>query len=290
MQNEETLHLTHSNRGSIRRTRGKAWMGTIWNQTDKDYVEEMIRTEAEFGIISADDHTEQGQLHWHCLLIFPERIMGSHLRTQTTHWEVPHSRIGAYQYCREKGEHYMQHGNFQENGGTAQSWKLFVDECKVKTPREMIDGPYSKMYARYRGFAGEVNNQFNKGEILQGELQNEWYWGPPGTGKTKKAWDENPRLYVKSINKWWDGYNKEDVVLIDDWDPNIKGMEQKLKTWSDRYPFMAEIKGGSMRIRPKKIIITSNYSPDDCFSNQEDRDAIRRRFRVTHFTNRLNPS
>ena len=26
--------------------------------------------------------------------------------------------------------------------------------------------------------------------------------------------------YVKSLNKWWDGYSGEDVVIIDDFGPN----------------------------------------------------------------------
>lgn len=102
--------------------------------------------------------------------------------------------------------------------------------------------------------------------------------------KNKKAWEDNPDLYVKSINKWWDGYHGQDVVLLDDWDPSHEQfLRQHLKTWADRYPFRAETKGSSMMIRPKKIIVTSNFSINECFSNPEDAAAIRRRFKVTRF-------
>ena len=43
---------------------------------------------------------------------------------------------------------------------------------------------------------------------------------------------------------------------------------------------MAEYKGGSIRIRPEKIIVTSNYLPEQCFTNREDIAPILRRFRV----------
>ena len=126
-----------------------------------------------------------------------------------------------------------------------------------------------------------MHDYYNRPAILD-ELVNEWYWGEPGTGKTRKAWEENPGLYVKNINKWWDHYENEDVVLLDDWDPNHKCLVQYLKTWADRYPFCAEVKGSSRLIRPKKIIVTSNYPIEDCF-DPIDAEAIRRRFKVTHF-------
>ena len=156
--------------------------------------------------------------------------------------------------------------------------------CKTQGPKELIDGPFSKLYAQYRGFAGEVHNQFAELEIMDGELQNEWLWGEAGTGKTRTAWEQNPNLYVKSINKWWDGYNDQETVLLDDWDPRHEMLTQYLKTWADRYPFRAETKGSSMMIRPKKIIVTSNYSIDQCFSNPEDAEAIKRRFHSVHFS------
>ena len=47
-----------------------------------------------------------------------------------------------------------------------------------------------------------------------------------------------------------------------------------------RWAFSAEYKGGSMRIRPEKIIVTSNYHPEQCFPNREDVAPILRRFQV----------
>ena len=118
---------------------------------------------------------------------------------------------------------------------------------------------------------------------IDGKLPHLWYWGKPGTGKSRKARDENPNHFLKACNKWWNGYAGQPVVIIDDLDSNILG--HHLKIWGDRYPFPAETKGGCENIRPAKIIVTSNYSiemlwPDD----KQMREAIARRYKQVHFT------
>ena len=95
---------------------------------------------------------------------------------------------------------------------------------------------------------------------------------------------ENPGAYIKRKNKWWDGYEGEDVVIIEEWSPDDKLSLQNLKEWADKWPFGAERKGGYMIIRPKKIIVTSNYHPNDCCERAEDSMALARRFKVTHFS------
>ena len=44
-----------------------------------------------------------------------------------------------------------------------------------------------------------------------------------------------------------------------------------------------------MTIRPEKLVVTSNYSPEQCFSNPEDIGPIMRRFRVVDDLAQLPP-
>lgn len=105
-----------------------------------------------------------------------------------------------------------------------------------------------------------------------------WYWGKPGCGKSWKAYTDDPGAFRKCQNKWFDGYNGEDTIILDDLDQNLLG--HHLKIWADRYPCQGEVKGGVVNLRHKKFVVTSNYQIDKLWEQDtEMRDAIKRRFK-----------
>ena len=121
---------------------------------------------------------------------------------------------------------------------------------------------------------------------LDGELLHEWWVGPSGTGKSRLLWELYPDHFPKNLNKWWDRYRYQDVVAIEEWSPKNDCTAHALKKWADRYPFQGEVKGGTLHmLRPKKIIVLSNYTPQQCFLNSEDLEPMLRRFAVIHFPN-----
>lgn len=73
-----------------------------------------------------------------------------------------------------------------------------------------------------------------KGEAVQ--PRGLWICGPPGTGKSSTIRDVfGDDLYVKPQNKWWDGYDDQKHVLLDDHDTTVLG--HYIKIWADAYPF-----------------------------------------------------
>lgn len=138
----------------------------------------------------------------------------------------------------------------------------------------------SDLFIRYQSSFKMIHRDaYRPPPIIDGPLQNEWIFGPAGSGKSQYARSEYPEAYLKNPkSKWWDGYNNQSVVIIDDVDKYMKSLAYEIKIWSDRYPFPAETKGSSLVIRPHRVIITSQYQPNEIWDDQETLDAINRRF------------
>lgn len=145
-----------------------------------------------------------------------------------------------------------------------------------------------------------------------------WLWGATGLGKsyfctiiihllnafysslsqkTNQPYKELT-VYYKNKNKWWDRYNDEEIVIIEEASPDtMKTSAHYYKQWIDEYPFNPEIKGSTINyIRPKFIIITSNYSLEQCFTDdngilkREDYEPLSRRLEQYHLKKRETPN
>lgn len=113
------------------------------------------------------------------------------------------------------------------------------------------------------------------------ELANLWIYGPSGCGKSSISRKMHPTAYIKNPkSKWWDGYLGQDAVIIDDIDPYMKALGYELKIYGDHYAFPAETKGSALMIRPKVVIITSQYWPEQIWDDKETIDAIKRRYKM----------
>lgn len=88
-------------------------------------------------------------------------------------------------------------------------------------------------------------------------------WGKTNLGKSRWVQEQaGPEAYWKMPdNKWWDGYEGQEVVVIDDIEWSAFGRSYLLNLW-DRYPFRVERKGGSVQFAAKRLYITTNVDPN----------------------------
>lgn len=259
---------------------------TINNPTDDDQQRLTINHDSVQYIIYGIEVGQQGTTHFQGFIQFKHPVTFERCKQITGNNSHIESRKGsvlqAIEYCKKDGQ-VVEQGTPQRlrNGKEVQQqkWSSIISLAE-ENKLDHIKQEYPSEYIRYLNTLRSLSKGSKR--ILD-VLDNEWWYGDTGTGKSMKAWRLYPDHYPKELNKWWCGYTDQEVVVIEEWCPKNECTASQLKIWADRYPFTAQIKGGSLqKIRPLKIIVLSNYSIDQCFTNPEDRDPIKRRFKQIH--------
>jgi hypothetical protein len=192
----------------------------------------------------------------------------------------------AANYCKKDGD-FHEHGIVPttpgEQGENERKRYQRAWELAKSGDIEEID---SDIRMRHYGTIKRIRADYQQVPDSLPTLDFHWYTGASGTGKSRAAREENPGYFVKNKNKWWCGYVDQPCVIIEEWNPEIiPALNHMLKEWLDHHPFCAETKGSSAAIRPPKIIVTSNYTLEECFGS--DRvgllEPIKRRVTVREF-------
>jgi len=228
---------------------------------------------------------ESGTPHLQGYLHLKDAITFRALKSQLPSVHLERARGSGAQnrdYCTKDSD-FVEIGTLPVEAGKAgkEAWSLILRKAeegdwnwiKAEYPRVWIN-TFTKLQSLRQPQLGVID-----------DIVNEWWYGETGTGKSRLAWEKYGAIcYQKMLNKWWDGYDNEDVVIIEEWSPKNEVTASALKIWADRYPFAAQIKGGVLqKIRPKKIIVISNYRLSDCFPDSRDREPVARRFKEIEF-------
>lgn len=239
------------------------------------------------------------------------------------HWEPSRrSAIANIIYCSKEKKYWMHcDSGFDplENNKKGKTQKF--DEAKELAIQGKLDEIDSEIYIKHKQnlekiFMSTIKviDQNWSNNLIGDCFHNHsiWIHGDTGLGKSYRAvnvvnylelfwadfrkhhpeYPENyfiPKVYKKGRNKWWDYYEYEDIVIIEELDPKCcEYMTQAIKIWTDQYTFPVEVKqGGFKAIRPKFFIFTSNYSMKECFPNKIDLDPLKRRIKEYHITTKF---
>lgn len=190
----------------------------------------------------------------------------------------------AADYCKKDGD-------FEESGEISKT----RDEVSRENSNRWAAYLSAAQEGRFEDIPAEVRIRYHRAlssiraeainqPDLDADADNYWLVGPTCTGKSRWVRATFPVFFKKYKGEWWDGYAGEDTVLIEDIGPNdIKA--SWLKEWADRYSFTAPFKCGMFKgIRPKRIVVTCNYTIEEMFPEREWAP-LNRRFKVLRINN-----
>lgn len=214
--------------------------------------------------------------------------------SDTAHWEKQKgTNTQARDYCRKIDETtiadtFVEFGTFgvgRGGKGARNDITSFKDAIKNgATQRELADSEHLENFAKYIKLHDRLRSLYPTKRKSE-EFKLILYVGDPGSGKTRKAKEENPGLFEVPITNgtlWFDGYDGHEVVLWDDFmgAGSKMSLDNTLK-YFDRYVRQVPVKGAHVWYMPNTVIVTSNYHPRTWYSwkgREESWNALTRRF------------
>lgn len=183
---------------------------------------------------------------------------------------------GADKYCMKEETRVdgpIEFGEKPVKRNSKTDWEEIWQKAKEGKLEEIPASIRVVHYSKLKTIAKD-HMEFKDSDHLRGI----WIYGEAGAGKSRWARQQSKSIYPKLCNKWWDGYQGEEVVVMDDFMPEHKILCQQLKIWGDRYDCILETKGGAAHAEYKWFIVTSQYSIEEIWEDDRDRAAILRRF------------
>lgn len=172
----------------------------------------------------------------------------------------------------------FEYGALPVKRNSATDWELVRSNAKAG----LLDNIPADIYVRYFNQLNNIQSHFSQPVALVRTATV--FWGPTGTGKSRRAWDEATfSAYSKDPRtKFWCGYRGQENVVIDEFRGGIDIAH--LLRWLDRYPVRVEVKGSTKPLMATSFWITSNIHPDGWYPtlDRETYAALERRLNIIH--------
>lgn len=250
-------------------TKKRGWCFTCNNFTDED---EQIFNELECRyIIYGREIGASGTPHLQGYVEFQNPRGGRGLKRvhPRAHWE---GRWGtpeeASEYCR-KGPSVVERGELPRQGARTDLEEA-ASMVHSGQPLKKVADSFPAVYLKYHKGLAALKSMAYSHRTSPPDVT--WIWGPTGTGKTRTAAEGS--FYMKDGTPWWDGYEQQERIVIDDFDGRWPFRD--LLRLLDRYPYQGQIKGGYVAINSPQIYITCEYHPNHYWEANELEQVKRR--------------
>ncbi len=259
--------------------RSRKWFLTINNYTEEEWTKAKKEiTKCNYGIC-CKEVGEKGTPHIHIWLHYKNDREAKSIQNK---FKRANKMVGK---GKDQDQSYLKKdGDFEEYGvmeapGKRNDLNLIKDVVKNGGSMSNIINHCSN----YQGLRmGELLLKYLEKPRPVGKIEVINYYGEAEAGKTRCVYDENENIFRPVSFKWWEGYDGQKVVLIDDWRPDYCSFAELL-ILTDIYPFRVECKGGSRQVAFNKIYFTTPKPIHEYFEHlkPETLKQLTRRFTKT---------
>ncbi len=198
---------------------------------------------------------------------------------QSTNEGTPAQNRG---YCtdgdkRLPAHDFFEHGDLPGGRGKRTDLDDMCDAIKTQGLKRAIDAQ-PKVYLKYHGGSKALDKHYKR-QRTEGVQRNVTVfvaWGTPGSGKSYWAnhFDEDNSFPLPVQTRdtgpvWFDGYDGERTLLIEDFDPKTIPYRTLLRIL-DNYPLQVKVSGDFVPAEWDMVIITSNDSPNNWYTDTQD--------------------
>lgn len=228
-----------------------------------------------------------GRKHFQCHVYCekPCRFTGIKKKLPGCHIEPSVDPDKSIQYCMKDGD-YQEFGVKPSQGARTDIVQL-KDQIKEGRSVDSIVMENPQAYHQYGRTLTKIEDIVNSQKKRNFQPEVYWIWGPTGTGKSHSVYSKETDLYVKCFNddKWWDGYNFQEAVLLDDYRGEMKYND--MLQFLDKYHYTVPRRGRApIAMMAKRIYITSSKKPEDVYLDNSDciDQLLRRITRIDNLT------
>jgi len=263
----------------MNRVQSKSWCFTINNFEESD-IKRLDDLDCQY-IIYGKEKGESGTPHLQGYVYFSKRKTFRFAKEaigSKSHLErAKGSPAQAATYCRKDGD-FTERGQLPGGQGERKDLDIVYEKIRSGANLQEIADTHPSAALRYGTGILRMSQFFRPKR--EKDVYIWTFWGPTGTGKTKRVWDftDPDQMWVHPGHQWFDGYMGHKAVLFDDFDGSWFKMHYLLKLL-DNYVFQVPVKGGYTWWIPYTIFITSNIDPGDWYPNakSEHKSALLRR-------------
>lgn len=259
------------------------WFLTINNYSESE-VAILDSIDCKYIIWQKEVGDKCGTPHIHACIVFNSPVTWPKRQFPRARIEPVHKLPDCIKYCSKvetRVEGPFERGERPKGQGKRTDLEKVAKKIICGVPLNKIAKEDPGMYVRYHAGLKALKQEMVEHRNPDLPPCCVWLWGISGVGKTRiptELFKDNH--YIKDGTAWWEGYEQQHCIIIDDFDG--KWPFRDFLRLTDRNKYTCHIKGTSAKVNSPFIFVSCEHPPNYFWENNELTQVTRRFKLILH--------